>query len=264
MVSWEIQGKLWGAEAENWVNFNESQNKPLWEAMIAAAKVGKDTRFLDAGCGSGRACAIAAESGAKVTGVDASEALINIARRRLPNGDFRVCNIEELPYQDNSFDVSFCAQTLNLVDSPDKAMNEMKRVTAPNGRIVIGLWGAPEKCDIARFGQSVKKEISSSIPNPVHQPSPVFALSSPGVLERLIEQNDLKILDCEEFDEQFECPDFETFWIGMKASGPFQGLMRLTSADKLKEAFHRAGDFLLDNKGAVKMKNSVKYVIATP
>ena len=159
MVSWEIQGKLWGAEAEDFVELGEPQNKPLWEAMIAAAKVGKDTRFLDAGCGSGYACAMAANLGAKVTGIDASEELVNIAQKRLPDEEFRAGNIEALPYQDNSFDVSFCAQTLMYVDSPSKAVQEMKRVTVSNGFIVIGLWGAPEKCDMARLGESIGKEI---------------------------------------------------------------------------------------------------------
>lgn len=84
------------------------------------------------------------------------------------------------------------------------------------------------------------------------------------MIEELIEQNDLKILDFEEFDEQFGWPDFETFWRGMKAGGPFQGAIRLVGEDKLKEAFQKAGDFMLNDEGAVKMKNSVKYILATP
>ena len=115
MVSWEIQGKLWGAEAKDFAQINEPENQPLWEAMIFAVKVGKDTRFLDTGCGSGLACVIASDLGAKVTGVDASEALINIACQRLPNDEFRVGNVEELPYEDNKFDVSFSSHTIYYV-----------------------------------------------------------------------------------------------------------------------------------------------------
>ena len=51
MGSSEIQGKLWGAEARDYAEFNEPTNKLLWETMLAAAKVGRDTRFFDAGCG---------------------------------------------------------------------------------------------------------------------------------------------------------------------------------------------------------------------
>ena len=62
MDSWEIQGKLWGAEAQDFADLTEQDNQPLWEAMISAAKVRKGTRFLDAGCGSGCACVLAADS----------------------------------------------------------------------------------------------------------------------------------------------------------------------------------------------------------
>ena len=55
MGSSEIQGKLWGAEAKDYTEFTEPGNKSLWEVMLASAKVGKDTRFLDAGCGAGGA-----------------------------------------------------------------------------------------------------------------------------------------------------------------------------------------------------------------
>jgi len=246
------------------VEFVEAQNEPLWKAMIAAAKVGKGTRFLDAGCGSGCACAMTADLGAMVTGVDASEALVNIAQKRLPNEEFRVGDIEELPYQDNSVDVSFCAQTLMLADSPSKAVQEMKRVTVPNGLIVIGLWGAPEKCDMARCGKAVLETITRSFPNQAIPTPTLFSVSPPGVLEKLIEQNGLTILDSEEFDVQFECPDFETFFRGMKASGPFQGLMRLIGEQNCKEVFYKAVKFLQDSKGAVRLKNSVRYIIATP
>jgi len=227
--------------------------------MLAAAKVGKDTRFFDAGCGGGGACILAADLGAKVTGLDASEALINIARQRVPNGEFRIGDIEELPYEDNSFDVSFSSQTLMFADNPVTAAHEMKRITIPNGRVVIGIWGAPEDCDLARFGKAVR----DILPNPPSKPSPLFSLSGHGFLERLMEQAGLKILDSEELDHQFEYSDFETFWRGLKASGPTQGLIRFAGEEKVKEAYHKAIEPLLDSKGAIRLKNRIRYVIAT-
>jgi ubiquinone/menaquinone biosynthesis C-methylase UbiE len=51
------------------------------------------------------AAQIAAERGAVVTGIDASSMLLEIARSRVPNGDFRVGDLEALPYSDGAFDV---------------------------------------------------------------------------------------------------------------------------------------------------------------
>ena len=50
-----------------------------------AASVGKDTKLLDIGCGSGLASAMAARLGAKVRGLDSSPNLIKIAKERVPD-----------------------------------------------------------------------------------------------------------------------------------------------------------------------------------
>jgi len=87
MGSAKVQGELWSLAAQDWANLQEPLTKPLWVAMIDATKVGNGTRFFDAGCGGGGASIIAAERGAIISGLDASDALIAIARKRLPEGD---------------------------------------------------------------------------------------------------------------------------------------------------------------------------------
>jgi len=77
MTPAETQGNLWGADPDNDTEINERINKSLWGMILASAKVGKDTRFFDAGCGAGGACVLATGLGAKVIGLDASEALRN-------------------------------------------------------------------------------------------------------------------------------------------------------------------------------------------
>src|SRR5688572_5221144 len=94
----DVQGQLWGAQARDWADLMEPPDRPLWEAMLESAAVGEGTRFLDVGCGGGGASVLAARRGAKVAGLDAAEPLINIARERLPEGDFRVGDMEEMPY----------------------------------------------------------------------------------------------------------------------------------------------------------------------
>jgi ubiquinone/menaquinone biosynthesis C-methylase UbiE len=57
-------------------------------------------RFLDAGCGGGGACVLAAGLGSEVTGIDASDALLAIARKRLPQAQFVHGDLEQLPFPD--------------------------------------------------------------------------------------------------------------------------------------------------------------------
>ena len=57
---------------------------------------------------------LAAERGARISGLDAAEALIAIARERLPEGDFRVGDMEDLPFENEVFDVVIAASSLQF------------------------------------------------------------------------------------------------------------------------------------------------------
>lgn len=82
MGSAATQGDLWGQAPSDWTFFQEPKHNPLFEAMLNAANVGVGTRIFDAGCGGG-VSVLAAQRGAQVSGLDAAEGLIEIARERV-------------------------------------------------------------------------------------------------------------------------------------------------------------------------------------
>ena len=92
----EAHGRLWGARAQDWADFQEGTVRPVFEAVLERTGVGPGIRYLDAGCGAGMAAALAAVRGADVAGVDAAEAMLSIARSRVPKGDFRHGDLEDL------------------------------------------------------------------------------------------------------------------------------------------------------------------------
>jgi SAM-dependent methyltransferase len=96
-----VQGDLWSASTQDWADLQERVCIPLFEAVSERLRVGNGMRLLDVGCGAGGAAQIAARRGARVSGLDASGAMIEIARKRVPDGDFSVGEIEELPYADH-------------------------------------------------------------------------------------------------------------------------------------------------------------------
>jgi SAM-dependent methyltransferase len=63
---------------------------PVWSAVADVAEIGSGTTVLDVGCGTGGFCALAAERGALVHGIDGLPDRIERAQRRVPAGDFRV------------------------------------------------------------------------------------------------------------------------------------------------------------------------------
>lgn len=92
---------------------------------------------LDAACGSGRYSAHLVERGHDVIGVDRSEAMLDLARGKLPQATFRRGDLTDLPVDDGAVDASVCALALVHVEDLDAAMSELARVLRPGGRLII-------------------------------------------------------------------------------------------------------------------------------
>ncbi len=92
---------------------------------------------LDAACGTGRFAGRLAELGHRVIGVDSSPDMLTVARRRVPDADFRLGDLGELPVADRSVDVVTCALALSHLADLGPAMVEFARVLRPGGHLVI-------------------------------------------------------------------------------------------------------------------------------
>ena len=234
-------------------------HRPLWEAMLDEASVGAGTRMLDVGCGGGGASVLAAERGARVSGIDAAEGLIAFARQKFPQGDFRVGDIESVPFDDETFETVFAANSVQYAGDRIAALRELARVCTAEGRIVAGLFGPPEK---VRFG-AIFKAMRDAMPEPPSGGGP-FELSAPGKLEELFDKAGLNVIESSEVDCPFAYPDFETFWRAQASSGPTQGLLRNVSEDVLKPALREAVEtFRYNGAGYLIQPNFFTYVVAT-
>ena len=103
-------------------------HEPLWHAMLDGVNAGPGSRLLDVGCGGGGASVLAARRGAKIFGLDVAALLLAIAQERVPGGDFRVGDMEELPYDDESFDAAIMASSLQYAADRLVALGELRRV----------------------------------------------------------------------------------------------------------------------------------------
>jgi len=92
---------------------------------------------LDAACGTGRFAEFLAGLGHRVIGVDTSPDMLAHARRRVPDGEFHVAELDRLPLPDDSADVIVCALALVHVPRLQPVMTEFARVLRPGGDLVI-------------------------------------------------------------------------------------------------------------------------------
>ena len=95
-------------------------------------------RILDIGCGTGNHLLFLSKLGLDITGIDASPCMINIARERLG----KRCSLnrgmaEDLPFDDNEFDLAVLINTLEFLDDPLQAFREAGRVASR--RVFIGV-----------------------------------------------------------------------------------------------------------------------------
>ena len=95
-------------------------------------------RMLDLGCGAGQFSALAAASGAVVTGVDVAEVALARARAAYPQLDFRLVPFSgPLPLEDCSFDVIWASEVIEHVADTATWLSEARRVLAPGGTLLI-------------------------------------------------------------------------------------------------------------------------------
>lgn len=253
-----IQGELWGQAPQDWATLLEPMHRPLWETMLDAALVRSGTRILDAGCGGGGASVLAAERGALVSGLDAAAGMVQIARAHIPDGDFQVGDMENLPYEDNLFDVIFAANAIQYSANWVATLREFGRVCRPGGRIVAGLFGPPENVAFSTIWTAIR----NTLPEPPPGAGP-FELSLPGKLESLFTEAGLNVLQNGEVDCPFLYPDFATFWQAHSSAGPFQRALRATAKEKLRLAIREAIEQYRLDDGAIHIQPNVfKYVVA--
>ena len=152
-MDWEEAGRAWGDRALDWAYLVEPYARRANETLFDQLGVGQGTRLLDIACGSGYAAALAAGRGAEVSGLDASQALITIARARTPGADLRVGDMFALPFGDSVFDV---ATSFNGIwKGCEDALAEARRVVRPGGMVGLTFWGAPKRMGLLPYFMTV-------------------------------------------------------------------------------------------------------------
>lgn len=218
MGSATMQGRLWGARARDWAAYTEQVSLPLFGAVLDAARVTAGTRLLDAGCGAGLLALLAGLRGAQVAALDASAALVAVARERLPTADVREGDLEALPFADARFDAITAVNSLFYAADMTVAMRELVRVVRPGGRVVVTAWGPPARCE---FLAAVMPALGPLLPPPPPgaQPPHPGALSEPGALAAVLTRAGLRVVEEREVACPFVFPNTETSWRANASAG---------------------------------------------
>ncbi len=107
--------------------------------LIGSGPIGS---LLDLGTGTGRMLQLFAPRASRAVGVDASHAMLavaraNLERAKLPRAELRQGDIYALPFGRNAFDVVIVHQVLHFLDDPARALREASAALAPGGRMIV-------------------------------------------------------------------------------------------------------------------------------
>ena len=105
-------------------------------ALVRDAFLPLGERVLDLGCGEG-ATLLHLDAPAGAVGVDLFEPKLVLARRLLPGCSFVAASADALPFPDASFDHVLVRDVIHHLEDPVPAMNEIRRVLSPGGRIDV-------------------------------------------------------------------------------------------------------------------------------
>lgn len=133
---WNERARLYDSEFDQPGAFGHALRSRL-EVTLEALGNGPGT-ILDAGMGPGRLCAILADRGWTVSGIDASDEMVTLARLRLPEAEKRLllAPIEDVPLEAGTFDAVVATGVLEYAAVP-KALGEIARLLRPGGRAVV-------------------------------------------------------------------------------------------------------------------------------
>ena len=103
----------------------------------------KNAKILDVGCGVGVDAGFMASKGFEIIGVDLSKEMLNIARQKFPQIDFKQQDIRELDFPPNSFDGILASCSLIHIPKKDvpSLIKKFKKILKKDGAIYIALQG---------------------------------------------------------------------------------------------------------------------------
>jgi SAM-dependent methyltransferase len=209
-MDWKISGPSWGAGARDWADRQERLGLNAISMVFAHTGVRYGTKVLDIACGSGFAVDRAMALGADGSGVDASEALLEIARERTPSAHFVRSPMDALLFEDETFDVVVSFNGLQF--GGKNAFPEAFRVMKSGATLAMSFWS-----DFGDFSDYFALIQNYSHPEGVKMPA---KFKEPGVAERKFEELGLDNIQRANTEVAITYVDIDDACKGLSSAGP--------------------------------------------
>ncbi len=253
----------WEERAADWAEVMEGETGwglPVYGHILDSVGLSADARILDVGCGAGRFCRLAADRGATVAGLDATAGLVTIARERVPDGDFQVGDMQQLPFPDDQFDLVTGFNSFFIAPDMSDPLREAGRVARPGAAVATTVFGRPDYCDSTTLFAAVRALFPPDGAEKAGGDDP--GLHSEGVLEGIASRAGLTIREAGYFAFTEQYGDPETLARGMMAAPPMLRAGRVAGDEAVRQALIEAAKPFTGEDGTVRLAEEVRYLIA--
>ena len=220
------------------------------EQLVRRARIERGHAVIDIGSGTGYPALMIAkrvESGGSVTGLDFSDGMLNVARKKaaamgLKNVEFRTCDASSLPFDDEQFDAATSRFCMMLLPEPDKTLLDCCRVVKAGGSLAVSVWAEKGKNPNITIPMEILMEYCPPSKEEENKPG-IFSLAEPGVLMEKMRTAGFSEL------EASELPVERRFASGKECVGrlkemaaPFKKLFASLPQGKCREAEQKMAD----------------------
>jgi len=213
-----------------------------WSRLVARSfldwlSAPSELNWLDVGCGSGALseAIINYHKPATLTAIDQSEGFVIKAQKRLGSpAHCIVGNALSLPLEDSSVNVAVSGLVLNFMPEPEKAINEMRRVTDVGGTVAVYIWDYAGKMDFLRHFWDATVELKPEALS-LHE-SRRFPTSNADGLKRLFETAGFASIETSPIEITTHFRNFNDYWqpfLGGQGPAP-SFVLSLDEAEKNK------------------------------
>jgi len=235
-MSWEMVDEGWGRKAVDFATLSEPSACREYVHMHERLGIGTGHKLLDVACGSGLSIELARARGAECAGIDASHRLIDVARDRNPGADVRVGDMNDLPWEDQTFD--FVTSFRGIWGTTPAAAASVHRVLRDGGRFSMTVWGNVGKSP----GAWMFQPFSWATDEKVQNQADMVSLGRPGVGEEFLRASGFEPEERAEVPFFMEYPDPETYARALAATGPAYETIQDMGMEEFLDATTRLGE----------------------
>ena len=122
---------------ERFLKITPKDEGQFWEDALVEASMNKDVTILDLGTGTGFLARIVLKHDFNVIGLDISEDMLAVAKKKAPDTTLVRGDAERIPLKDDSVDLIVSRWVLWTLPHPGSALEEVVRVLKPDGRVIL-------------------------------------------------------------------------------------------------------------------------------